>query len=390
MNHREPYRARVSIQRLQGYHPDEVRGQMAALIHPLGGMEAYVGRGSHVVLKPNFLRPASPDRAITTHPEIIRAVAELVRNTEPSSLCVTDSSGIGTARRCAIKSGLDLEHEGFAVVNPDDAEDVDSDTSHFQRLKISRRMRTSTLVNLPKVKTHGQMVLTGAVKNCFGAVVGIEKVQWHMRVGRDPMAFARFILHVHDIVKPVLHIVDGVVGMEGNGPGSGTPRSLGVIMASDNAHALDLILAEILDIPPMSVYTLRAAHEAGLLPPKEHIEIIGPTVDELKVKRKWALARPVLPRMMLRNEWLASLLERNLKVAPKITRESCTLCEACIDSCAVGAMTCIRNDSAEDSGKIAIDKDTCISCFCCQEMCPSGAITVEAGFLARALRLGLR
>ncbi len=390
MTNAKTYRTRVSIQRLQDYHPIGVRQQMSALLHPLGGIEAHVDRGSHVILKPNFLKPASPDRAITTHPEIIRAVADLAGKTAPASLCVTDSSGIGTAKRCALKSGLDLEHEGFAVVNPDDAEDQDPETSHYQRLKISRRMRTGTLINLPKVKTHGQMVLTGAVKNCFGAVVGIEKVQWHMRVGRDPMAFARFIIHVHDIVKPVLNIMDGVVGMEGNGPGSGTPRHLGVILASDNAHALDLVLAEILDIPPMSVYTLRAAHEMGLLPSMEHIELIGPTIEELKVKRKWALARPVLPRMMLRNEWLASLLERNLKVSPKIARRSCTLCEACVRSCASGAMTHCVMDGEKNQGKITIDKENCISCFCCQEMCPTGAITVEAGLLARALRLGLR
>jgi uncharacterized protein (DUF362 family) len=195
--------ARVSIARLASYEPSAVREKLLELLHPLGGIEAFVPREAGVVLKPNFLRPARAERAITTHPEIIRAVGALACRAGAGAVTVTDSPGIGTAERCARRLGLGQEEAPFSVKNADDGEDFAAKGNHFHRLKLSRRMlQAEVLINLPKVKTHGQMVITGAVKNSFGAVVGMEKVQWHLRVGRDPMDFARLIVHVHQALSP--------------------------------------------------------------------------------------------------------------------------------------------------------------------------------------------
>ncbi len=127
----------------------------------------------------------------------------------------------------------------------------------FHRLRLIRRLLDADLViNLPKAKTHGQMVMTAAVKNSFGAVVGMEKAQWHFRAGKSPADFARLLLHVHALIAPRLSILDAVIGMEGNGPSAGDPRPLGLLMASADAHALDAVLARIWGLDPHQVFTL--------------------------------------------------------------------------------------------------------------------------------------
>ena len=375
--------ARVSIVRLDGYEPAAVDRALLALLAPLGGMEAFVAAGARAVLKPNFLWSSAVDRAVCTHPEIIRATARLARACGAAEVIATDSPGVGTARRCARRLGLEDGPE-LVVADADDAADVDCPGFPFHRLALSRRMlEADVLVNLPKAKTHGQMVLTGAVKNTFGAVAGFEKAQWHYRAGRDPRDFARLLVQIHERVRPRLNVLDAVIAMEGNGPGSGTPRPLGVLVASANGHALDTVLCRILDVDPASLYTLAAARELGVAPPEGAIEIAGPSPESLRPEPRWALARPVAPRSVAGPAWLAPAIDRLLSLRPRIDRAACTLCGNCVEACAARAM-------ARSGDAIEIDTGKCISCFCCQEMCPSHAITVRPGPVARLLRLGAR
>jgi uncharacterized protein (DUF362 family)/NAD-dependent dihydropyrimidine dehydrogenase PreA subunit len=381
---------RVSVVRLETYEPRAVRRAVEAALEPLGGLSAFVRPGQRVVLKPNFLRPATPDRAVTTHPEIIRQVARLVRERGVEDAVVTDSCGFGTVKRCAGRLGLAGDDEPFVLAEADDGFDVDAG-GRYHRLQLSRRMvDADVLINLPKVKTHAQMVLTGAVKNLFGAVVGLEKVQWHMRSGRDPAEFARLLLHIFRAVSPALHIADGVVGMEGNGPGAGTPRHLGLLVVSTDAHALDLALCRILGIDPEAVFTLRAAKALGLLPSNGRIEVLGESLEAVRPAPKWRLARPVLPNVMAASPLLAGMLERLIAITPRVHNTVCTACGECVRLCAPGAMSMGPGMRAGKKPEVIIDRKRCISCFCCQEMCPSGAITVKAGWLAQVLGVGTR
>jgi len=353
------------------------------LLEPLGGMGAFVAPGQRVVLKPNFLWGAGPERAVCTHPEIVRQIARLAREAGAAEVVVTDSPGVGTARRCARRLGLE-DGDDFTIVDADDGVDTSIAGAPFQRFAVSRRMRDAdVLINLPKAKTHGQMVLTGAVKNTFGGVVGLEKAQWHYRAGRDPRAFARLLVHIHELLAPRLHILDAIVGMEGNGPGSGVPRRLGCLVAATNGHALDTVLCRVLDVDPANVYTLAAAAELGLAPRPQDIEVSGPAPESLRPSPPWALARPVALRRLGGPGWMAPLLDSLLSLKPAIDHTACTSCLQCIEACAAGAMS-------RAEGRIVVDRDRCISCFCCQEMCPSAAIAVRAGPLARLLGIGSR
>jgi uncharacterized protein (DUF362 family)/NAD-dependent dihydropyrimidine dehydrogenase PreA subunit len=373
--------ARVAIARLDDYAPAAVARALRDVLEPLGGARAFVAEGARVVLKPNLLWASAPDRAVCTHPEVIRQAARLARENGAAEVVVSDSPGMGSARRCARRLGLE-ECGDFAIADADDGVDVSIPGSPFQRLTLSRRMREADLLfNLPKAKTHGQMVLTGAVKNTFGAVTGYEKAQWHYRAGRDPRAFARLLVHIHELLAPRLHVLDAVVGMEGNGPGGGAPRRLGCLVAATDGHALDAVLCRILDVDPASVYTLAAAAAQGLAPGE--IEVVGAAPESLRPRPRWALARPVAPRRLAGPLWLAPVVDSLLSLKPRVDPAACTACRQCVEVCAAGAMTFAE-------GRVVIDRERCISCFCCQEMCPSRAISVRAGPLARLLGIGQR
>lgn len=368
--------------RLESYVPGAVDRALEEVLAPLGGIEAHVPTGSGVVLKPNFLRPTPVRNAVCTHPEVIRAMARLIASRGAPPVVVTDSPAFGTARGCAKRLGL-ADNAQLTVVDADDGSDSARHRDEFHRLTLSRRIaRADVLINLPKLKTHGQMVLTAAVKNTFGAVVGMEKAQWHLRAGRDPRAFARLLLQIHDLVSPALSVLDGVVGMEGNGPGAGDPRPLGLLAASTDAHALDAVLCRVLDIPAAAVFTQAAAAEAGLLPDRDAIEVFGPEPEDLRPRPRWKLARPVPTGVVAGMPRVTALLDRLMSVRPHVDMKRCTACETCVDACAAEAIRIAGSERGRGRPAAVIDRDRCISCFCCQEVCPEGAISIRSGLAA--------
>ncbi|MBN2344233.1 MAG: DUF362 domain-containing protein [Deltaproteobacteria bacterium] len=372
--------ATVSFQLIDNYEPENLNAALHNLLEPLGGYGGLITDDSSVVIKPNLLAPRPLSRAVCTHPEVVRQFARLARDGGATRVLVTDSPGIGTTQQVAAKLGL-TTNDVLEVVSPEETEWVHSKEAGMWKLHLSVLMRRHPVVNIAKAKTHGQMIVSAAVKNMFGAVVGLEKAQWHYRIGREPLNFGKLLVHIYEMVRPKVNIIDGIVGMEGNGPGSGTPRALGFLAASTNAHALDYILCKIWKVNPMSVYTLRAAKEAGLLPDEKDIYVIGADVASLHPNPDWKMAVPASVGRLVGPNWMIPLWERLFKTVPKVNTTRCTMCFECIHHCAAGAMEAV-------GGQIQIDTQTCISCFCCQEMCPHGAITIDSGVLARWLRLG--
>jgi uncharacterized protein (DUF362 family)/Pyruvate/2-oxoacid:ferredoxin oxidoreductase delta subunit len=366
----------VSIVKISSYKPQDVHNALETLLQPLGGIKAFVKQNEKVLLKPNFLAPKSIDAAVCTHPEIIRQVANFVSTCQPASVKVTDSPGIGTAKQCAKKIGLQ-NSDLFTIEDSSESLCLNPPKEGLQKLNISRLVNEAdSIINIPKAKTHGQMIITAAAKNTFGAVCGLEKAQWHYRIGKNLEQFAQLLIHIHEMVKPRLNILDGIIGMQGNGPGSGTPAKLGLLMASANAHALDYVLCKIWGINPEQVYTIAAAQKAGLLPDEKNIQIVGPSLDQIKTK--WEMATPKGIQRLIGPAFLAPLWEKLLKTEPVIDNSKCTLCMVCSHHCAAGAIS-------EKNSKLKIDYKKCISCFCCQEMCPHGAIKVATGPLAKLL-----
>ncbi|MDH4028171.1 MAG: DUF362 domain-containing protein, partial [Nitrospirota bacterium] len=199
-------------------------------------MDATIGRtiqkDSRVVIKPNLLAPAPPDMAITTHPMIVRAAAEYVieKGAKPQ---ISDSPAVGSFEKILKESGIREALDGLDVEFREFRETVTVDVGKpFEQINIARdAVDADVLINLPKLKTHTQMLLTLGVKNLFGCIVGMKKPEWHLRAGADREMFARLLVKIFQAVRPSVTILDSILAMQGQGPGkSGEPRELGIIM----------------------------------------------------------------------------------------------------------------------------------------------------------------
>ena len=347
----------------------------------LGGIAQFVRPGASVLLKPNLLAGRAPEEAVTTHPEIVAAVARAALESG-GNVVIGDSPGVGSLRSVAAKSGIAAvaEELGTPLCEFTEAVEVERPAgARFRKLAIARpALDADAVINLPKVKTHQQMFLTLAVKNLFGCVVGREKIAWHMSAGRDATAFARVLVEICQAVAPVLSIADGVVGMEGPGPSHGDRRAFGFIAASADPFALDTVLTWLLGFRPEELPVLVAAREAradGLdvgETDMEHIELAGHPAEELRARR---VRRPVTGRLMFVPGFLGSLARRLITARPRIDAAGCDACGVCVESCPVGALKII-------DGRAKIDDTSCIRCFCCQELCPNGAVRAKRGLFS--------
>ncbi|MHB8173429.1 MAG: DUF362 domain-containing protein [Nitrospirota bacterium] len=367
----------VSAVNCRSYEKKSIDSAIRRTVGLLGGMQSFIRPGARVLIKPNMLAAKSPDKAVTTHPEVVRAVVRLVK--EAGGIpTIGDSGAIGSFKKIASVTGIAevAREEGAALLELSEAAAVEG-SGTFRHFEISREvLGADAVINLPKAKTHGQMLLTLAVKNLFGCIPGRRKVQWHLNAGVDKGAFAAMLVELHGLVRPRLSIVDAVVSMDGNGPGSGRPRETGFIMAGEDSFAVDYMLCRFLGVEPFRLPTLKAAREKGLLPEKPEIELLG---DFEKPEDAGVKNFKLPPGTHL--EWTIpesarKLLKEALTTRPRVDKAKCELCLMCADMCPAKAI------KKTDAG-IVMDYRQCIRCFCCQEVCPVGAIDVAQGWLLK-------
>ena len=254
-------RTRVAIRRAA--YDDNLKETIYGLLQEEGIDRAVRGR---VLIKPNLLLAARPEQAITTHPRVVRAVAEFVRD-HGGQPVVADSPAVGKMariyRRGAYREALEALEVPFLAFEGESDVDIGPP---FGRIPLARQvLEADAVINLAKLKTHSQMTLTLGVKNTFGCVVGLKKSEWHMRAGIDKGFFARLIVQIHQAVGPLYTLIDGVMGLEGHGPGkAGRPVTPGILIGSPSAHAADHAVCDLIGWPPGRLPTLRAAEELGL------------------------------------------------------------------------------------------------------------------------------
>jgi len=385
--------ARVALRLCDDYRDDLVRGAVTSAVADLGGMGRFVEKGRKVLIKPNMLVARNASRMVTTHPAVMREVMSLVADAG-ASMVVGDSPAIGSAVSVARKSGLMevAEHFGAQVINFREIRRPETpETCTYKILELAgEALGADVIINLPKVKTHGAMTLTAGVKNMFGCVVGKAKTQWHLKAGRDALAFARMLVDVYATTRPVLTVADGVWGMEGNGPNSGKVRKFGWIAASPDAVALDAVVAEVLRVPGERVYVLEAARQAGVGEPDvRNVRVLGDSISEARKASGTETEGIELPGEPLERSYLGEILRRMLKRSmtpePVIDHDVCTRCGNCVNICPPQVMSMSdmrKKDKRGNTQKVEIDRQGCIHCFCCQEICPEGAINVKTGRLA--------
>jgi uncharacterized protein (DUF362 family)/Pyruvate/2-oxoacid:ferredoxin oxidoreductase delta subunit len=373
-------RATVALERCGSYEPGVVLASVKRAVDALGGIGSFVRAGQKVLLKPNLLWAAEPPRAVNTHPAIVEAVIRLVKQAEGLPR-IGDSPGLASAAHVAQKAGIAevADQHNVPLVPFDEPVTVPpADGQLFRQIEIARAVvEADVLISLPKVKTHGQMLLTLAVKNLFGCVVGRRKAQWHLRVGRDHELFARLLVEVCRASRPAIHIADAVVAMEGNGPSGGEPVELGFVAASADPVALDSVVGRILGVEPQQLLTTRIGAQTGLgVADLGRIEVRG--ADPGGLRPPSFRLPPIQPVSGTVPGWVSRLLGNRLRPRPAVLRARCELCEVCVEACPADVMR--RVDE-----RIEIDYARCISCFCCQEMCPHKAIQINRSWISRML-----
>ena len=371
---------------------EQAEACIRALVEQMGGMGRFVRPGERIVLKANLLRAAPPESAICTHPAVVEAVARLVKEAGGTPV-ICDSPG-GALHKEAVLRSL-YEKTGMAAAAAAAGAELSMDSStrtvSLPEGKVLRQAEIITPVaeadgvfDLCKMKTHVLMSMTGAVKNLFGVIPGLSKVGYHA-THPDHATFADVLLDLTGYVKPRLSLMDGILAMEGDGPGSsGTPRQAGLLLAAANPLALDTAAGAIMNLPRKDNPVLLAAERRGLTPCRmEDVELIGGTMEELRMA-DYKFPASTKSNLMDFLGPLARPAERLCKKAlsqtPRIDGAKCVGCGICAKSCPGQAIA-----MTAPGKKARISQKACIHCYCCHELCPQKAVELHQSWLGRLL-----
>ncbi len=327
-------------------------------------------KGKKVLLKPNLLRGSTADEGIVTHPAVLRAVVDKVESLGAAAIVVGDNPGLfgyGDNEACFRQTGLMEAAKGHYRNIGNDARKVPFDAAYMPQVSVSQAvMDADVVISLPKFKTHGLTVLTGAIKNSYGILPGAQKAKLHKAAG-NPARFHEVVVEVFRLRVPDLFIMDAIVGMQGNGPACPDLRQIGLLLAADNAVAMDAVVAHMMGCEPGRLPFLRKAKESGLGDfDLRKIEIDG----ELRQLPDFKLP-PLSGESISSNQAVQAMLNSKAVLLPQADAQKCTACGTCVDQCPVGAL------SMDDHDLPRVAAETCITCFCCQEICPEKAMALH-------------
>lgn len=353
----------------------------------LGGMSAFVKPGQKVLLKVNLLMKKRPEEAVTTHPSVVEAVVRLVQEAGGIPI-IGDSPGgpytVSALQTIYTRSGLrEVAKRTGAILN----EDVGQTTIQYPEGKLAKSLTVTNcvldvdvVIPLSKLKTHGMMTFTGAVKILFGVIPGLLKAEYHLKMFKVH-DFADLLVDIATWVRPTLSIMDGVVGMEGDGPSAGKPRNIGALILSTDPFALDVVATDLIGLKPEKVPTIRAARDRGLTSRLDEIQLKGDS------RSLWRIQDFLIPKAVSTNFLDMVPLPRNVKMfvlnrvrpRPIFEHETCVGCSDCVNNCPPKAITMNENQ------RPIVDLEACVRCFCCQELCLHQAVKLFRPWLGRTL-----
>lgn len=365
----------VALAKCSGYDFAEVESAVKRVMSELGGLPRFVSPGQTVLIKPNLLSDRTPDCAVTTHPQVVRALIRLIKQVGARPV-MADSSAE------AVKVGSVWEKTGYAklsgeesvpLINLEHAGSKGFDVGGMRFSVAKPVLEADVVINVPKLKTHILTVITNAVKNMYGAMPGYQKAMLHKRYAH-PARFGEFLAALYSTVPPALTLCDAVVGMHGDGPSGGDPVRLGFLAGSTDGVALDAVACKLLGVDMRIVPYFRRLRQLGVGESDlKNIDLIGDSPGSLS-----------LPGFRLPNTWFRKLIPARLAdlarpfvwIRPSFN-ERCSGCGLCAESCPVGAL------SMENGGRPKLKGELCIECCCCHEICPCKAVVMKHSQLVR-------
>jgi uncharacterized protein (DUF362 family)/Pyruvate/2-oxoacid:ferredoxin oxidoreductase delta subunit len=375
---------KVSVLKCDSYDLEKISAIVEQQFCEFETEKPIVKNGDTVVIKPNLVIRRRPNDATTTHPDLIAAIIRAVKKRGGKPV-IAESPG-GPYTRANLHSVYDgtgmtetAKREGAEINYDTSAEDVPSNgvrkVSSFNI--ISPILHADVVISAAKLKTHGQMVYSGAVKNLFGSIPGLAKPEFHYRFPEKP-DFASMIVDLCETIKPAISFIDGIVGMEGNGPTGGTPKELGLLFAGTNPHSLDLVACSYIGYTSDKIPTLAEAVSRGLCPADvSQVEVIGDGANEKPKKFKVPDSFSIdFTENLHLPAFLKKPIEKLATPRPAIIKKTCIGCGKCAESCPQHTIV-IKNRIAE------IDYSKCIRCYCCHEMCPKRSIKIKRNWLFR-------
>ena len=366
------------------YSAEKVNTALASLLEENGLLD-FIKEGMTIGIKANLVSFMKPEAAATTHPQVLKTLCRLI-TTRGAKVIIGDSPGglytPAFVNRVYAATGMrELEEDGVSLNG-----NYSQNTADFPEAAVAKTFQYTAwldecdaVINFCKLKSHGMMGMSAAVKNTFGIIPGTIKPEYHFRYS-NPEDFARMIVDLNLYLKPALTICDAVVGMEGNGPTAGTPKDIGLLLASPSPYCLDLLCAHIIGLDTKDIPTIGASIERGLCPDSiQGLEICGEyhTVEDFKnievhnsllFKGKGGVLHTVM----------GNTLHSLLSSRPVLKAADCVGCKECYRICPAKAIV-MKN------GKPQINRKKCIRCFCCQEFCPKGALKAHRTPIARLL-----
>ena len=328
-------KTKVAIIRCEKYDNPQVILSIKKGMDLLGGISLFVKPGEKIVLKPNILIGSDPDKCVTTHPAVFRAVGSVLKEAG-AIISYGDSPAFGKSESGLKRSGLKQvgDELGFSLGDFDNGRPVShKDALLVKKLVIANGvLDCDGLISLPKLKTHGLMRFTGAVKNQFGCVPGFLKGQYHVKLP-NPYDFAAMLVDINTFIKPRLYIMDGIIAMEGNGPRSGKPKQLNVLLLSTDPIALDATACKIINLNPEFVPTSKLGEKAGLgTYHAENIEIVGEQIESF-IDKSFNVNRTA--PVSAASGRIRTFIKNKITQRPLIDKAKCTQCGTCVKLCPV-------------------------------------------------------
>jgi len=374
--------SKVAIVYCGSYEYSEVKKAVERGFALLGGYSVFVRPNEKILLKPNWLSADPPEKCVTTHPAVFKAVSEVLQSAG-ANLSYGDSPAFHSPETAAKRTGLSAIGEELKIPLADFkfGKEVHFNEGHQnKKFTIANAvLENDGVISLPKMKTHGFQRVTGAIKNQFGCIPGALKGEFHVKVP-DVYEFAKMLIDLNSCIHPRLYIMDGIMAMEGNGPKGGNPKKMNVLLFSTDPIALDATECRLMNLDPALVLTNKAGMEmgAGTYLEKD-IEILGDPIEnfialDFDVNRK--------PEKPFKKSGGIQFVKNAITPRPYIVAERCIKCGICVNMCPVDPKAVNWHDGNKNNPP-SYKYDRCIRCYCCQELCPEGAILIKQPFIRR-------